>query len=256
MAFDIDLRAGQGYPAAWSEFQAWFPDDAHAGATLRASAGRKVSYVRRAGLPKHGVPPVTCGCARSAVAGRRRGHGGHYPGQDPDAPHDMVRRCLVHHQPEAWGQCAGSPACVGVQERADCLDDASQAPQGDGPANRGKLSNPGARAYDGPRDHQTSDRGGRPGRGGRRRSGDCPPVTQRAGTRKDQGRWIVVTFWRFLDGFFLARHDTIVVPAAKKILAIEFPSPYDGGQAAAASVKSSQSDNKREAYEDIKLGPF
>ena len=30
-------------------------------------------YVRRAGLPKHGVPPVTCGCARSAVAGRWRG---------------------------------------------------------------------------------------------------------------------------------------------------------------------------------------
>lgn len=83
------------------------------GATLRASAGQKVSYVRRAGLPKHGVPPVTCGCARRAVAGRRRGHGGHYLGQDADAAHDVVRRCLVPHQPEAWGQCAGSPAWVG-----------------------------------------------------------------------------------------------------------------------------------------------
>ena len=58
-------------------------------------------YVRRAGLPKHGVPPVTCGCARSAVAGRRRGHSGHYRGQAADARHDVVRRCLVH-QPEAW----------------------------------------------------------------------------------------------------------------------------------------------------------
>lgn len=27
MAYDIDLRAGQHYPATWSEFQAWFPDD-------------------------------------------------------------------------------------------------------------------------------------------------------------------------------------------------------------------------------------
>ncbi|MGH8732045.1 MAG: transposase, partial [Burkholderiales bacterium] len=28
MAYDIARRAGQDYPATWSEFQAWFSDDA------------------------------------------------------------------------------------------------------------------------------------------------------------------------------------------------------------------------------------